>query len=698
MPFVDIVGKFHVALDGVGLLLQGAPNSPAYRVSNSPVYGTRFASGDRDYNDLSQWWYFIQTDWSGGIKNTTSWQDDAKYYYSSNIDTFTEPGVVKLGKSTTLEFDNTGFGASEVYDSKLVFYNDNDVLIHMDGDDLRNDSGGAIIASGGTSDVYHFCDYKNYLWLFYNGSSGVRNFDGTTESDKTSLIETPINGIINRAGGGIVIGGILYILTGQSNGYISLVRTTAANPTVAGDFTLVWETELAVGADIIGFNTINGSLILMVGDAIGTNVLHLYSIDLASGVGVLLKEFSSSSGTARGRRHIRLLGDKLIITVPSPSSSRDGEIYTYDGSSLTRVFSTDEAKELLGEEADVDLTDGCVIAGNYAFWGNLVYDGEHFYNSLKDNSDTTTARFLPIGYNPSTDELMLKSTADTQKVYSVDLSGTTYKTGATESAFLVFSQHDKLQSVDKLLNSITIGFKGLAAGQSIEVYYTTSETPPVANGSWTLVGTASNTLDGSSATSKTFNLPNGTLAKKFWFRINLKSTTSGTPSLTDFTAEYLPLPDYRFQWSLNINCADEVKKLDGRSLVETTARELKARLMRAWMTKSALDFQDVDYATTLLNGTLTDSATTITVDSTQYFPEQGRLKVDDEEIFYTGKTPSTFTGCTRGVRGTRAASHSDNAVINNGYRVLVNDIDVRVPIVAEGKNLEYIVGLTLREV
>jgi hypothetical protein len=703
MSFVTTKGKFHVALDGVGLLLQGSTERPAITTRSAPVYGTRFASGDRDYNDLSQWWYFLQTDWSGGFKNTVSWEDDAKFYYSTNIDVWTEPGLVKLGKDTAQEFDNSGFGALAVYDAKLVFYNDADNLLYIDADNVRQDSDGAVVASGGTSDVYHICDFKNYLWLFYNGSSGVRNWDGTTESDKTALIESPITGAINRAGGGLVIGGTLYILTGQSNGYISISKTTVANPTVAGDFSLVWETEINVTCLICGFGTINGKIIVLVGDATGTNVAHLYSIDIATGIGTIIKEWSSNVtlGSTRGKRYVQLLGDKLLITVPSPSSDNDGEIYTFDGSSLTKVFSTDEVKNSIGKEADVDLEGGCVIAGNYAYWGNLVYDGESFFNLNKDNSDSTTNSFLPIGYNPATDELMFKSTSSGQVVWSMDVNGTSYKDGASESAFLVFSQHDKLQSIDKLLNSITIGFKGLATGQSIEVYYTTSETPATAIGSWTSVGTASNSVDGSSMTYKTFRLPDGVVAKKIWFRVNLKSTSSGTPYLTDFTAEYLPMPDYKKEWEITINCADELKRLDG-ALVETTGRELKSRLERMWWTKSALDYQDLDYATTTLaDNPLTNSATTITVASpagTYDFPEQGRLRIEDEEILYTGKTPTTFTGCTRGARGTRAVSHAQNTVVNNAYKVLIMGIEERTPAILEDKELEHIVGLSLREV
>jgi hypothetical protein len=69
--------------------------------------------------------------------------------------------------------------------------------------------------------------------------------------------------------------------------------------------------------------------------------------------------------------------------------------------------------------------------------------------------------------------------------------------------------------------------------------------------------------------------------------------------------------------------------------------------------------------TTQLNGSLNNSATTITVDATAAFPTIGRLDIGTELITYTGKTGTTFTGCVRGANGSTATSHLDNAVVIN---------------------------------
>jgi len=61
--------------------------------------------------------------------------------------------------------------------------------------------------------------------------------------------------------------------------------------------------------------------------------------------------------------------------------------------------------------------------------------------------------------------------------------------------------------------------------------------------------------------------------------------------------------------------------------------------------------------TVLLAADLTASATTITVQTTAAFASSGVLHIGRERITYSGKTGTTFTGCTRGTAGTRARSY-----------------------------------------
>ena len=69
-------------------------------------------------------------------------------------------------------------------------------------------------------------------------------------------------------------------------------------------------------------------------------------------------------------------------------------------------------------------------------------------------------------------------------------------------------------------------------------------------------------------------------------------------------------------------------------------------------------------ASTTLNGAITNSATTLIVNSTTEFPSAGTLIIDAENMTYTGSTATTFTGVTRGANATTALAHLDNAIIS----------------------------------
>ena len=66
-----------------------------------------------------------------------------------------------------------------------------------------------------------------------------------------------------------------------------------------------------------------------------------------------------------------------------------------------------------------------------------------------------------------------------------------------------------------------------------------------------------------------------------------------------------------------------------------------------------------------LNGAITATATTITVDSTTDFTigDFYRFIIDSEVIYATASTSTTFTGCLRGQEGTTAATHADDATV-----------------------------------
>ena len=699
MSFVATKSKFHVALDGQGLILQGAPDRVAYQQEQAPVYGTRFASGDRSYNDLSQWWYFVQTSWAAGFKDSVSWADDAKFYYATNIDTWSENGAIKLARlpalHTTLGEVITCGAELEVNGTinKYLGTEDNagnEPVIYRDGVDIS-----AAQMTTNQNAIAQISARSGILWASTIGvgaSNVVLTREGTTWTDQSGLISGLITGqdltyAPESSRCHAENAGVMYVFVdNNTNDQYALVKTTVRNPAAAADWTFVLERLNTTGLPV-ACAIYNGKLYYLVNYSTSAE-LRVYDIAEATDTSVQVFRNVSINNWGVGDKLLTVLNGKLIITIPT------NEIWEIDGSTLTRIFTRDTYKvgNLLAESYPY-LSAGAVIADNKAWWGNLMYDGRYFHNGWKELTDATSSSVYPH-FVDSSGVIYHSDSVNNKKLYSFTLTGSTYK-GTADKNFLVFSNFDLISGVDKLAYSATILFKPLISGQSIIVEYTTGEL--TSSSTWTVLGTASFTLDAGVVTDKTFYFGAAVTFKKMWIRVKMTGGGSDTPTMNDLIMEYLPVPTFKKRWALNANCADEVKRLDG-ALVADTGRELKARLERAWWTKSILDFQDLDYATTLLNGALTSSATTITVDDTADFPEQGRLRVDDEEITYTGKTPTTFTGCTRGARSTRAVAHSDNAVINNAYKVILTDLSARVPITLEDKEIEYVLGLSLREV
>ncbi len=69
---------------------------------------------------------------------------------------------------------------------------------------------------------------------------------------------------------------------------------------------------------------------------------------------------------------------------------------------------------------------------------------------------------------------------------------------------------------------------------------------------------------------------------------------------------------------------------------------------------------DYQKLTTVTPNTISATDTIIPVSNTFLFPTSGTLLIDSEKVTYTGKTPTSFTGCTRGALNTTATPHQVN--------------------------------------
>ena len=83
----------------------------------------------------------------------------------------------------------------------------------------------------------------------------------------------------------------------------------------------------------------------------------------------------------------------------------------------------------------------------------------------------------------------------------------------------------------------------------------------------------------------------------------------------------------------------------------------------------------------VLNGAITDTATSLILDDATAYPTSGTIRINREIISYTGKSTNTLTGLTRAEWGTEASDHSDEdsvqiciAYVNEPLIDVVNDL------------------------
>lgn len=704
MSFVSTKGRFHVALNGVGVILQGAPERPAYVQQQAPLYGARFASGDRTYNDLSKWWYWAQTDWSGGIKDSTSWADDAKFFAASNIDTITQPEAFKLAKDISLEktfADYLTVGIfGEVANAVLSWIGtesrpDNNAKVYKrTAATAWTEIAGTTLPT--TADLVRaLMPHKNVL---FGGCGGTQTTYTVWKSTNGTAITDDITGDITTA---LTLsnlrncnvieedGSVMYLALdkGTDNNYY-LIKTADAGATYvklldkASSKTIIDMKK--VGTKLYYLlaerTVINSNLELRVYETADSSDAFVYTFVNAAGSNV-------SNNVSYAKRLLHLIGEDLIIVNSTGIWS-----YNLTSGTIAQVVFIDQKHVDLGQEYRPQLGFGGVSINEKLYLGNghIFYKGA-LHGGMRDISDGNTYSLYPF-FADSAGTVFWFDNNDGTKVY---IEAATYR-HASGKNWMLFSNLDSVSALDKLAFAFTVLFPPLITGQKIIVEYFTGEL--TSSSTFTELGRVDYAVDGGVITDATFLFPAGTTYKKIWYRVKLESSGSDTPVVSDTIAAYLPTPSPLKNWNLNINCGDDVKRLDG-GLAETTGRELKALLEKAWWTKSVLDFQDLDYATTAINNAsnMTASATSVTVDDTRDFPEQGRIKIDNEEIFYTGKTPTSFTGLTRGVRDTKAVAHLDDAVVNNAYKVIIISLEARVPVANKDKELEYIVSISLRE-
>lgn len=702
---IDLRNRYHVALDGLGYVLSGSPESPAYSVLQAAMYTNRLAQGDRTYDDFSKWWYWSQSDWSAGMKDEVSWSDDGKYFYSSNIDTWSEPGSFRLATAQTYDAAlNENIICGGCLELGGVFYK---FIGTEDGSDSRPNLylsaqgvGQSWVEQIGTSIdtnqnlISQVSSRASRVWLSTVGTGTtcvVMSLSGGVFTDHSGDIYTDCSLSVQPASSRchLAIGGTLYVFVDNySNSQYALVKASTVAP-ASGDWSKVFEALNTKGLPFACCE-FAGDIYYLV---YFTNSIELRKFDLSSSVDSSVYTFRSTAATGYGvgDKLMRVLGGKLIVTVPAD------EVWSYDGSAIARIFKRSTYKRVdIGADASVLLTQGCVAHDEKLWWGNLMYDGSAFFYTFRGHDDVP-ANFVYPMFVDNDGRMWMSELSNIKSIYYTStLSTSTYKPTYGKN-YIVFNQFDKVAGIEKVLFSVTVLFKKLVSGQKIYFDYAVGELN--SSTTWTALGTASNAEDGGSVMEKTFYFAANTTCKRIWYRFTMESDGANSPSVYDVVTAYLPVPILDRQWNLSLDCGDKIRLLGGQ-LENLSGRQLKGNLELAWVRRQIIDFQDIDYADTTVSivGGITKTDAVITVADASLFPEAGRLRIENEVIYYTGKTQTTFTGCLRGQKGTAPATHADGVAVHNGYKVIIQNYKASVPILNREKQLEYTVSLNLREV
>lgn len=384
---------------------------------------------------------------------------------------------------------------------------------------------------------------------------------------------------------------------------------------------------------------------------------------------------------------LKVYDNKLFILLKDITTSNT-VVYSLNSSGvLTREYTAPVVSDSIYDALRTNYQHGFVVHNALLWMTGAITDGTYWWGSYLGSTYGFAPLFTATLSGESQFYMFGTLNFDTNNSLKVERLNKTF--GLVNSTYIETNAFTaSLPNLNKSYFTCTLNFATLATGQSIQVYYSTG-------GSFTSLGTVSYTTNGA-VNTYTLTFPDNTNSKELILRFKIDGY--GTMPY-NYTVSYLPLPDMKYRWTLTVVLMDNLVLLDGTFKEPKKADTLRNVLKNDYYTKNALSFQDIDYAeTTITDNPLSISAVTIYVASTTNLPEQGRVIIDDEEILYTGKTTTTLTGCTRGVRGTLATSHTTGSSIHNGYNVLISDYYEETPIGTKSVVEEAIVTLKLSEI
>jgi len=659
--------QYHIALNGKGYLLAGSSTRPARSMKQSPKYGETPTEAEVQYIDTTQFFPWVQTDWSGGFQKE-KWEDTASFKLGNNIDVLKKFGEITLQKTVKAVKDNflTGhtFSSHCIANNYLMVGTQHETLAQLWYFNNADDHYQITTGWSAITKVKDMAVYKEKVLLALERSSG-------SESTLQYYDFTSISTIRNTSD---VCRAVEVI--GERIWLAELNSTTNGDRLIySDDGGTNWTeviTKTGQNRQIIKMEANYGVLYFLIQDGTKIELWQVVDTDITK---VYSFEYLSTVDLKTHNSNIYVSG-----------LDEDGKVMVYEwtGGQLNLLFQekvdslTASSLKLVSHKGDL------VLHG-------LVYDGQvwttHIAASISGGSvlipfasfGTTTTGLLYF-YGTGSEGAL-----DIYKVDTIYAASGYYTSGA---------YYGNKYAIDKLYQSCVINCKALAAGEQIKVEYSLDNET-----TWVELGTLNHTNDGA-ISKKDLVFPSGTTSRAIHLKITLTAGTAQitTPTLLDIALRYKPMPEERYTWQITVKCLDDMYLLDQHSKETELGIELRNQLLTAKEIKSVVNFEDIDFFETALSADIDADDTTILLKNTVNMPEKGRFKIGDEWITYTSLSDAGVEGAVRGARGTTATAHFTDDTVSNLYKVFVKNYQEELRIANEPKTEELYVSLTLDEI
>lgn len=654
--------RYHIAINGKGFMLRGAPSSPRYLQERAPTLVNQLGSGDLNYNQLngSGWSYWTQTDWSGGFQRL-KFKDDASFKDGQAVDTIKKYGDVKLQYGWTSAATISGshtYGAHDVNNGSLILG-----TIKAGAAKIFKLTSANVLstlsAMTGISAVNTMDRFKNDTIIGMTRTSGtiktLSKYNGTSISGFRNA--NPIVRSVHAIGIRLYTGERVSSLSGDV-----LYYTTSLS-----GFTSAY--QAGKNRNIQRIDDLNGSPYFFIKE--GRRVEMFRWDEFAERAYPIYAWEDLSNFTTR------VYLSMMIITGTSNNKS---VAYAFNGARLWQIFDD----QLL--DSSYDFSKSFEFGGNFQVKG-ATWDGEFWFPGIYGKLDASRV------YTP------FENFAN--KAYGYSTSGTLLRLGYQDTSKYAVSGHiissefgSNIGGVDKLVNTVDVNVESLTSGQTVEIFRSVD-----GGSSFNSVGKVSYAQDGA-AKKKTLYFPSGFVTKLWNYKAQLVGPGTTTPTLKDVTFQYRPTPDLKRRWSVSVDSGDNIKLLnkqdeqrDGKAVIQDIWLEMEA--------KRTVIFEDVNAFEVSLVSAMTSGATSARVANTRLMPPRGRMRIVSnnqiEEMTYTSADGGRILGISRAQKSTLARAYTSANKVDNFYNVIVTDLREQVNN-TDQNTTESIAQITLLEV